>query len=145
MACKFLSFFLSLSFSLFTSYTNHLSLLHTQQLVGFSLSLLLSNYNTLALSLSLLHNKHIQGLDISRVYLRALLCLLPTIGNFRRQVPQPMEIFSRRRRRHISAQMSNKFGNYPSWTVSIVLVFHKQSSLPLGLHLSLAVVLYNAT
>ena len=43
-----------------------------------------------------------------------------------------MELFSRRRWRLVSAQLSNKVGYCPSCTVSIVLVFNKHYSLPLG-------------
>ena len=32
----------------------------------------------------------------------------------------------------VSAQLSNKFGNCPSYTVSIVFAFHKHNSIPLG-------------
>ena len=43
-----------------------------------------------------------------------------------------MELFSRRRWRLVSVQLSNKVGYCPSCTVSIVLVFNKHYSLPLG-------------
>ena len=43
-----------------------------------------------------------------------------------------MELFSRRRWRLVSAQLSNKFGFCPLYTVSIVLQVHKHNSLPLG-------------
>ena len=43
-----------------------------------------------------------------------------------------VELFRRRRWRLISAQLSNKFGYCPLYTVSIVLYVHNHNSLPLG-------------
>ena len=43
-----------------------------------------------------------------------------------------MELFSRKRWRLVSAQLPNKFGYCPLYTVSIVLWVHKHDILPLG-------------
>ena len=43
-----------------------------------------------------------------------------------------MELFSRRRWRLVTVQLSNKFGYRPLYTVSIVFKVHKHNSLPLG-------------
>ena len=48
------------------------------------------------------------------------------------QKKQVVELFSRRRWRLVSAQLSNQFGYCPLYTVSIVLLVHKRNSLPLG-------------